>query len=101
MVALFAPNSGLRKTLTLKSQIVQLYCAGDCSVKLLPDCHGAKLTLIYFLLTFSIFKYTHRENTPLNKTKALTKSMNMPICEIGTPNQLFIRGSYTDITFKK
>ena len=39
------------------------------------------------------------EITPLNKTRALTKSMNMDIWAIGTSNQLFIRGSYTEIRF--
>ena len=34
------------------------------------------------------------ENTPSNKTEALTKSKNMYIWVIGTLNQLFIRGSY-------
>ena len=34
------------------------------------------------------FKATLRENTPSNKTKALTNSMNMSIWEIGTSNQL-------------
>ena len=43
------------------------------------------------------FKDTHRENTPLNKTQAITKSRNMDIWETGTLNQLFIRGSYTEI----
>ena len=38
-------------------------------------------------------KDTRRENTPSNKTEALTNSMNMHIWTIGTLNQLFIRGS--------
>ena len=42
-----------------------------------------------------------RENTPSNKTEALTKSMNMYIWAIGILNQLFIRDSYTQITFSK
>ena len=33
--------------------------------------------------------------------EALTKSMNMYIWGIGTVNQLFIRGSYTQIKFSK
>ena len=44
---------------------------------------------------------SHRENTPSNKTQALTKSMNMCIREIGASNQLFIRGSYTEIKSSK
>ena len=43
------------------------------------------------------FKDIHKEN----KTKTLTKSMNMNIWEIGTFNQLLIRGSYTPIKFSK
>ena len=38
-------------------------------------------------------KDTHRENTPSNKTTALTKSMNMYIWAIGVLHQLFIRDS--------
>ena len=36
-----------------------------------------------------------------NKTPALTKSMNMEIWMVGTPNQLFIRGSSTETKFSK
>ena len=39
------------------------------------------------------FKNTHSEKTPLNKTPALTKSINMDIWVAGTSNQLFVRGS--------
>ena len=46
-------------------------------------------------------KDTDRENAPSNKTPALTKSMNMGIWVVGTTNQLFIRGSYTEIKFSK
>ena len=38
-------------------------------------------------------KDNHREKV----TSALTKSMNMSICVVGTSNQLFIRGFYNDI----
>ena len=38
----------------------------------------------------SCIKDTHRENTPSNKTAALTKSMNVHIWAIGILNQLFI-----------
>ena len=51
--------------------------------------------------SITIIKDTHRENTPSNKTKVLTKSMNTYIWEIGTVNQLFVRGSYTQTKFKK
>ena len=38
------------------------------------------------------FKDAHREKAPSIKTPALKKSMNMDIWEVGTSNQLFIRG---------
>ena len=41
------------------------------------------------------------ENAVSNKTRTVTKSMNMGIWVIGTLNQLFIRGSYTQINFSK
>ena len=40
------------------------------------------------------------ENAPLNKTQALTKSVNMDIWITGTLNQLLRRGPYTQIKFK-
>ena len=45
------------------------------------------------------FKDTHREKAPSNKTGTLTKSMNMDICVVGTSNQTFIRGSWTETKF--
>ena len=54
-----------------------------------------------FLIGSKCFKDTHRENTPSNKTEALRKSMNVYIWAIGTLNQLFIRGSCTQIKFSK
>ena len=51
------------------------------------------------LLSFR-FKDTHRRKTPSNKTQALTRSMNMGVLVIGTLNQLFIRGSYTEVNFE-
>ena len=42
------------------------------------------------------FKDTHREKAPSNKTPALSESMNMDIWVFGTPDQLFITGSYTE-----
>ena len=44
-----------------------------------------------------LFKNIHRENAPSNKTKALTKSMNMRIWENGILIQIFIRNAYTEI----
>ena len=55
---------------------------------------------MYYLIKISlqcILKVTHRENTPSNKTKAFTKSMNKRIWEIGTLNQLLIRSCYVEI----
>ena len=48
-----------------------------------------------------LFKNTHREKAPSNKTPALTKSMNMDIWVVGTSNQLFLKGSYTEAKFSK
>ena len=44
-----------------------------------------------------MFEDTQRENTPLNKTEVLTKSMNMYISGIDTLNELLLRGSFTQI----
>ena len=44
---------------------------------------------------------TYREKAPSNKTKVLKKSMNLGIWEVVTLNQLFIRGSYTEIKFSE
>ena len=49
----------------------------------------------------NILKDTHREEASSNKTQALTKSFNVDIWLVGTSNQLFIRGSYTEIKFSK
>ena len=48
-----------------------------------------------------MLKDTHRENTPSNKTQALTESINMDILVIGRLNQLFIRGSFTKTEISK
>ena len=48
-----------------------------------------------------VLKDTERENSLINKTQALPKSINMDIWVIGTSNQQFIRGSYTEIKFPK
>ena len=42
---------------------------------------------------------THTENALSNETYAVTKSMNIRKWEISASNQLFIRGSHTEITF--
>ena len=59
------------------------------------------LKYIQYILMVNIFKFQLKENTTSNKTKALTKRINKHIWEIGTLNQIFIRGSYTDIKFTK
>ena len=43
----------------------------------------------------NMFKNTHREKVPSNKTPALTKSMSMDIWVV----EIFIRGSYTETKF--
>ena len=50
---------------------------------------------------FASFKDTLRGKTLSNKTQALRKTINMDIWVIGTSNQLFIRGSYTQTKFSK
>ena len=57
--------------------------------------------LRYVYVTHKPLKDTHKENTPSNKTEALTKSINMYVWVIGASNQLFIRGSYNQIKFSK
>ena len=44
---------------------------------------------------------THRENAPQNKTQTHRKNMNMDIWVVSALNQLFTRGSYTEIKFPK
>ena len=48
-----------------------------------------------------VLKETPKENTPLNKTEALTRGMNMEICVVCTSKQLFTTGSYGQIKFSK
>ena len=48
-----------------------------------------------------MLKDTHKEKQPANNTTALTKSRNMGIWVIGTSNQLFIRGSWTETNFSR
>ena len=50
---------------------------------------------------FVFIKDTNKEKAPTGKTQVSTKSINMDIWVIGTLNQLFIRGSYTEIKFSK
>ena len=53
------------------------------------------------LAILSELKDSHRGKSSSKETKALTKSMNMYISVVGTLNQLFKRGSYTQIKFWK
>ena len=46
-------------------------------------------------------KDTRRENKPSYKTQALTENINMDSMVLGTLNQLFIKGSYTQTKFSK
>ena len=46
-------------------------------------------------------KDTHREKALSSKTTAPTKSINMDIWVVGTSNQLFVTGSYTEKKIKK
>ena len=48
-----------------------------------------------------LIKDIHKESALANKTQALTKSMIIDIWVISTLNQIFIRGSYTEIKFSK
>ena len=48
-----------------------------------------------------VLKETPKENTPLNKTEALTRGMNMEIWVVCTSKQLFTTGSYGQIKFSK
>ena len=47
------------------------------------------------------FKDTHREEAPSNKTPALSESINMDIWVVGTSDQVFTTGSYTETKFLK
>ena len=61
--------------------------------------------IVPFLNSFDfvsiLFKDTYREKAPANKTPVLTKSMNMDTWVVGTSNQLFIKGSYTETKSSK
>ena len=51
------------------------------------------------LAILNFFKDTHREKVPSNKIPARTKSVNMGIWVVGTSNQHFRRGSYSETKF--
>ena len=53
------------------------------------------------IVTSNLFKDTHREKAPSNRTPQLAKIMNMEICVVGSLNQLFIRSSETETKLKK
>ena len=70
----------------IKKTLLHLYIRGhdDRSMKLFGSqkrCYDGQ-----WLLTGRYFKDTHREKSPSNKTLALTESMNMDICVVGTLN---------------
>ena len=54
-----------------------------------------------FVRILFAFKDTHMASALTNRTQALMRSMNMSIWVISTLNQLFRRGSYTEIKFSK
>ena len=68
----------------LDVQVISKYAYEYKIWKYLKYAHGSKH-----------LKDTH------TKTEALAKSMNMYIWVIGTLNQLFIGGSYTQVNFQK
>ena len=72
----------------------------NCNVKIPRVLYNSPNISLFFWWMFYL-KITHSENTPLNKSKGLTKSMNMRIFEISTLNQLFKRGSYTETKFSE
>ena len=68
----------------------------------------SKLTVTNFVFSFLILTLTGKylktltwKTHPQIKLKRLQKSMNMDIWVIGTLNQLFIRGFFTQIGFSK
>ena len=52
-------------------------------------------------MIYCLFKDTHREKAPSNKTPTLSKSMNMDICMVDKSNNFFAWGSWTKIKFSK
>ena len=56
-------------------------------------CSFKKSATVLLILVEITFKVNYREKAPSNKTPALTKSMNMETCVVGTTNQVFMRGS--------
>ena len=57
--------------------------------------------IIYNISSRISLKDTHTEKTPSNKTPALPESVNMDTWVVGTSNQVFITGSYTETKFSK
>ena len=47
------------------------------------------------------YKDTQREKATANKTPVFSESLNMDIWAVGTSNQLFITGSYSETKFSK
>ena len=56
---------------------------------LLPRKHETQGSLLVIMF----FKDTQREKAPSNKSRTLTKNLNMDICVVGALNQFFRRGS--------
>ena len=60
--------------------------------------------LIYTIITVRDVRTvlnTDREKAPPKKTLPFTKTINMDIWVVGTSNQHFVRGSYTESKFSK
>ena len=101
------PSCGFIKAIPFPL-IVSKYCAFfsvRCSSvgSVVVEYNFTKYEKYYFnsLFSFSSFKDTHREKTPSNKTPVLRKSMTINILTVGTLNQIFISGSYTERQFCK
>ena len=77
----------------------------SCFVRIVEMFTGSKVLCLELQkdlgMGFSQLKNTHREKAPSNETAGLIKSTNMGIWVVGTTNQLFIRGSYTETKFSK
>ena len=78
--------------LVVMSSVMSMSCFWFCDYGFFIRLITFKLISSNFSTVFSesfIFKDTHRERVPSNKTPALTKSKNMGIWVVGTSVQLF------------
>ena len=63
-----------------------------------PSAPYNPVLFLFYLFQIKV-KGTHKENALINKTQVLTKRIKIDIWVISTLNQLFIRGSFTEIKF--